>query len=106
MKKNMLTSWTPGADSFFEGRNVYRVSNKQDSDLLRKNINKKIYIKVYLDTKYNYEIWSMIPLSYIGYDDRKPWKVPLEEKSWNQKARDFVPSRYKWKIKNMKKEVI
>ena len=52
---NMLRSWTPGADSFFEGRNVYRVSNKQDSDLLKKNINKKIYIKVYLDRKYNYE---------------------------------------------------
>ena len=101
-----LISWTPGADSFFEGRGVYRASNKQDSDFLKKNINKKIPIKVYLDSNYNYEMWSCIPLNYIGYDDRKSREVPSEEKSWNKKAGKFVPSRYIWEIKNMKKEVI
>ena len=89
-----LISWTPGADSFSDERGVYRASNKQDSDFLEKNINSKVMVRVFL-----------IPEKFIKWDGRKPWEVPFEEKSWNKKSGEFVPSRYVWKIKNMKKEV-
>tara|TARA_R100001594_G_scaffold143637_1_gene191822 strand:- start:1980 stop:2306 length:327 start_codon:yes stop_codon:yes gene_type:complete len=103
---NTIESWTPGADSFYEGREVYRISNSKDSEKLKNNIGKKIYVRVFLNEKYDTEYWSFIPKRFRNYDRRDINDVPIEEKSWNKSSNGYVPSRYIWEIKNMRKETV
>ena len=103
---NTIVSWTPGADSFYEGREIYRISNLTDSEKLSNNIGKKIYVKVFLNKEYETEYWSFTPKRYQGYDGRDINDVPMEEKSWNKSANTYVPSRYIWEIEDMKRETV
>ena len=62
--------------------------------------------KVFLNEKYDTEYWSFIPKRFRNYDRRDINDVPIEEKSWNKSSNGYVPSRYIWEIKNMRKETV
>ena len=97
MNRERLETWMEG--NFHEGRTIYRGNNKE-YNILSKNIGKEVEVLMMPSRK----IAVVVPTGYLGYDSRKEWEIPEDEKGWSLKNRRNVPNRHTFSIEPFKWE--